>query len=388
MSTWQTGRDAGLARLAEEGFQVRHLNNHLVIEHIPYRDAVGQIRYGKLASPITWVGNEHVDPPADHVVWFQGDAPCGLDGQPLDLINTEQHRELFPGFPVDFMFSKKPAAGYPNHYAKMAAYIGMLLGPAQAVDPTVTPNTFAKVPEIEDWSPFRYRDSASARAGISELNARLRRQRIGIVGLGGTGSYILDLVAKTEVGEIHLIDGDEFINHNAFRAPGAATVDQVSARPLKVDYFASLYDPFRTGVIAHPLFLNMANTPELLGDLDFVFLAADHSDEITASANWLRTNRLPFIDVGIGISLTSQGLNGSVRTALFTAETPLGIVVPCGRAVDDYSANIQVAEVNALNAALAVLRWKRLFGIYLDNQSEYLSSYSLSMNSIGMPDLP
>ena len=57
------------------------------------------------------------------------------------------------------------------------------------------------------------------RAGISDLNAMLRGQKIAIVGLGGTGSYILDLIAKTEVSEIHLIDADEFVNHNAFRAP-------------------------------------------------------------------------------------------------------------------------------------------------------------------------
>lgn len=384
MSTWQTGRDAGLARLVEEGLEARHLSSHLLIEHVPYLNAAGEVHYGKLAAPITWVGNDHIDPPGDHVVWFQGEAPCGTNGDRLDLIHSEQPRDLFPGFHVDFMFSKKPASGYPDHYAKMTAYIAMLLGPAQAVDPTVTPNTFAKLPEIEEWSPFRFRDSATARAGISELNSRLRHQRIGIVGLGGTGSYILDLVAKTEVGEIHLIDGDEFINHNAFRAPGAASTDQVSARPMKVHHFATEYDRFRTGVVAHPSYVDASNTPELLDGLDFVFLAADHSDAITDVASWLRANRIPLIDVGIGISLSDQGLNGSVRTTLITPQTPADLMIPGGTADDEYAANIQVAEVNALNAALAVLRWKRLGGIYLDYQEEFQSTYSLSMNSIAM----
>lgn len=387
MSTWQTGRDAGLARLVEEGFEARHLKNHLVIEHVPYLNSAKQVRFGKLAEPITWVGNGEVAPPADHVVWFQGETPCDTNGAPLDLINRPQSRELFPGFQVNFMFSKKPPAGYPDHYRKMTAYIGMLLGPAQSIEPTVSPNTFAKLPEIEDWSPFHYRDSASARAGITELNARLRHQRIGIVGLGGTGSYILDLVAKTEVGQIHLVDGDEFINHNAFRAPGAAAVDQVSARPLKVSYFAEVYGRFRTGIIPHPVYLAPSNTASLLGDLDFVFLAADHSDDITAAARWMRSHQVPFIDVGIGISLTSRGLNGSVRTALVTTDTPSTIVVPNGAAEDDYAANIQVAEVNALNAALAVLRWKRREGIYVDYREEFQSTYSLALNSIAVPEV-
>ena len=52
---------------------------------------------------------------------------------------------------------------------------------------------------------------------------RLAGDRIGIVGLGGTGSYILDYVSKTRVVEIHLFDGDGYQQHNAFRAPGATT---------------------------------------------------------------------------------------------------------------------------------------------------------------------
>jgi hypothetical protein len=37
-------------------------------------------------------------------------------------------------------------------------------------------------------------------------------------GLGGTGSYILDLVSKTPVNEILLFDSDDFLQHNAFRS--------------------------------------------------------------------------------------------------------------------------------------------------------------------------
>ena len=31
---------------------------------------------------------------------------------------------------------------------------------------------------------------------------------------------------------------------------------------------------------------------------------------------------------------------------------------------DDYSSNIQVADLNALNAILAIIRWKRYLGFY------------------------
>jgi hypothetical protein len=38
----------------------------------------------------------------------------------------------------------------------------------------------------------------------------------------------LDFVAKTPVEEIHLFDSDVFLQHNAFRAPGAINKERFS----------------------------------------------------------------------------------------------------------------------------------------------------------------
>src|SRR5688572_24496500 len=82
-------------------------------------------------------------------------------------------------------------------------------------------NLIEKKIQSEMPNPFNYPDTNSSRAGIETLNERFHGQKIAIIGLGGTGSYILDLVTKSPVGEIHLFDGDVFELHNAFRAPGA-----------------------------------------------------------------------------------------------------------------------------------------------------------------------
>ena len=55
-------------------------------------------------------------------------------------------------------------------------------------------------------------------------------KKVVIVGLGGTGGYLLDLLAKTPIEEIHLYDDDIFGTHNAFRAPGAASLDDAPRR--------------------------------------------------------------------------------------------------------------------------------------------------------------
>ena len=74
---------------------------------------------------------------------------------------------------------------------------------------------------------FRYLDTASSRAGISLLTGKLAVPKVAIVGLGGTGAYILDLVAKTPVSEIHLFDGDDFLRTtpSARRAPRRSRTD-------------------------------------------------------------------------------------------------------------------------------------------------------------------
>ena len=70
-------------------------------------------------------------------------------------------------------------------------------------------------------------------------------------------------MAKTPVNEIHLYDGDTFSNHNAFRSPGAASLEELKARPLKVTYFRDAYSKMHRRVIAHQDYLDDASVQEL-----------------------------------------------------------------------------------------------------------------------------
>ena len=56
--------------------------------------------------------------------------------------------------------------------------------------------------------PFHIPNTFEARAAIAPVQDRIRGQRIAIIGLGGTGAHLLDLIAKTPVSEIHLLDSD------------------------------------------------------------------------------------------------------------------------------------------------------------------------------------
>src|SRR5258707_11145027 len=108
----------------------------------------------------------------------------------------------------------------------MTTYAAILAGPAEVLKPGVSPRTF-RTPEEEEESVFNYTETASDRVGIGALTELLAKDKVAIIGLGGTGSYILDLVAKTPVREIRIFDADEFLQHNAFRAPGAASIEDL-----------------------------------------------------------------------------------------------------------------------------------------------------------------
>lgn len=152
---------------------------------------------------------------------------------------------------VNCMFSSKPQAGYLNYYEKMTAYVRMLEGYAHGLDPSATARTFPPLVTDENVSVFRYPDSATSRARIGAAVEKLSSDKVVIVGLGGTGPYILDQVAKTPVREIHLYDPDTLYTHNVFRAPGAASPEELSAAPKKVEYFRDKYDAMHRHIVTH-----------------------------------------------------------------------------------------------------------------------------------------
>ena len=51
-----------------------------------------------------------------------------------------------------------------------------------------------------------------------------------------------------------------------------------------------------------------------------------------------------------------------------------------------YSSNVQVADLNALNAALAVIKWKKFLGFYADLGKEHSIYYQITGNSLANED--
>ena len=216
------------------------------------------------------------------------------------------------------MFSAK--ADYRDYLHKVTTHIGRITGEATKLDPMATASTFPVVTTDGNENVFKYADAASSRAGFGTINAKFAGQRIGIVGGCGTGAYVLDLVAKTLVAEVHIFDGDTFFNHNAFRAPGAPSLEQLRQKPQKVVYLAGIYENMRSGIVRHDLYIDQSNVAFLDG-LDFVFVCMDRGASKRIVIERLVANGTPFIEVGMGIINRDGGLSGIVRVVCYLTST-------------------------------------------------------------------
>src|SRR5262249_45743708 len=97
---------------------------------------------------------------------------------------------------------------------------------------------------------------------------------------------------------------------------------------------------------------------------------------------------IPFIDVGLGVQLDDDALGGVLRVTTSASKHPGGTKVKEripfseGAGDDVYGTNIQVADLNALNAALAVVKWKKFSGFYRDLDGEHYATYTIDGNNI------
>ncbi|HEX7948891.1 MAG TPA: ThiF family adenylyltransferase [Candidatus Limnocylindrales bacterium] len=388
MSHQPFGRSEDLRRLIELGFELDIHNGNLLVHHVPYLTGQRQVQYGILTMPLTLGGGDVTAAPGNHVAFFVGDVPCDGAGRALGIARPAVH-DLGNGLRTNYQLSARPNPPYRDYEQKVRTYVSLLLGPARSVDPEATAQTFQPVTESEDESPFLYMDTSTSRAGLERYAERLARMRLAIVGLGGTGSYTLDLVAKTSVAEIHLFDGDRFLQHNAFRSPGATPAEDLIGGPNKADHWARVYGRMRRGVVPHPVRVDASNVDELR-DLDFVFIAVDHGPSRALILDALAGFGVPHIDVGMGVHDIDERLSGKTRVSTGTGEHPMDRRrVPTGAdgPEDDYRLNIQIADLNALNATLAVIRWKKLVGVYADLGREHASSYTIALNEMTNEDV-
>ena len=232
----------------------------------------------------------------------------------------------------------------------------------------------AKTNNAQIWKEhdevFKILNTFEGRAGVRMLQDKVRNQKIAIFGLGGTGSYILDLMSKTPVSEIHLIDDDKVHWHNLMRGPGGPTIkdkEEIANGMLqKGEYLCRKYRELRHGIVVH----NSRASEQMIAKLaqagvEIAFVSVDQQggkrqDDLYES---LQKHGIKFIDSGISLRNNGDQIDGSVK--LFSSvqdpkrwrESIPNARVNGGESI--YK-NTQLVEINALAAALAVIKWRKI----------------------------
>ena len=390
-------RDRLSAFAEQAGFTIRVEGDVVVVETVPclLRDGIGTCTIEKSLDPATGKAGSReggalhavrVTPSQaqDGRVYNADGTPIGnlidSDGRTWSTISIKRGSQASPEDDLS-------ATDVVHRYAKQ------IVGALAAADSQGRTAADAE-------GPFEIPNTFEERAGLRAVQDRIRDQRIAVVGLGGTGAYVLDLLAKTPVREIHLLDADTLDWHNFMRAPGAPSGEEIESRkvgPLsKVDYYGSKYACLREGVFVHPVRVaSVESLTEFLArhPVDFAFVCIDQrkdgeSPRQDAVYEALSLGDVPFIDSGISISVDGDRIRGAVTTGFYAAGClSWRVGVPNARVHGDVPGyrNVQLPEVNALAASLAVMEWRRRTEQYVSESASHLHKFRLEKPCVRVP---
>jgi len=368
-------RNAFIKDYEETGYLIDFIGGYLVFFGLPYLDQDGKLQHGDWVSPVDLNG-QVIDPPTNHQAWWRGSRPHDQQGRQLKLGGGADKVTVSGDLVTDFSFSYKlldengAMRAYRSFDEKVQTYLDTITAPALAAYPQATPLRAIAVNAAAQGSPLRYPDTMSSRYHINDLSALLRGKRVAIIGLGGTGSYILDFLARTHLAQITLFDDDKVHVHTIFRFPGFIPN---AIGKLKVEVLSQHYGQWHGGIDGIPERITAGNV-ERLKDFDFVFVSVDDGPARRLIIDWSSANGVPYVDCGMGLNRSAVGLSGFVRVTggdRKAFDDNVGTVrLPVENAKEDeYRKQAQITELNALNATMAVIRFKQHFGL-LDREDE------------------
>jgi hypothetical protein len=294
-----------------------------------------------------------------------------MDGTPIRNLGATPHKialsEASSDVVVTLIFSNKPAGGYPSFFEKIEQYVSIISGPAMSVH-GVSPYTSRVYESGPEDAVFKFRDMLTTRAEISDLASLFKDDVVAVIGLGGSGAYLLDFLTKTPVREVRAFDPDPFHVHNAFRSPGH--LDESELGLTKAEVYEARYQNFRNGVSCSAKFIDADSAGDLKG-VTFAFVCVDKGSSRSVIFDLLISMNIPFIDVGMGLDRKHGTVDGQIRTTAFVdrvAQVRAQSSAPTHDNPDHiYKTTIQISELNALNACIAILKFKQIRGFYASN---------------------
>jgi tRNA threonylcarbamoyladenosine dehydratase len=128
--------------------------------------------------------------------------------------------------------------------------------------------------------------------------ARVRATHVAVIGVGGVGSWSVEALARSGVGQLTLIDLDHVSESNINRQIHAIDATLGQAKVLAMRDRIAQFNPV-CQVNCIEAFVDADNWPQILpSSVDAVIDACDQVRAKTAMAAWARLSGTPFISVG------------------------------------------------------------------------------------------
>ncbi|MDB4875600.1 MAG: thiamine biosynthesis protein ThiF [Gemmatimonadetes bacterium] len=243
---------------------------------------------------------------------------------------------------------------------------------------------------------------------------RLGRMSIGVVGCSGTGSWVVELLARLGVGQLTLVDPDRVEHLNLNRIVHATTADAETSRP-KVEVMTRAVASMGTGIHVDA-YVEDVITPRMVRRLsrcDAIIGCVDSIDARDVLGRISTYYILPYVDVGVRLVADGHGgishvvgsaqyvhpnspslLDRGLYTAKQLADAGLRRSDPAAYAEQvkaKYISNADedrpaVASVNAFYASLAVNELLARLHSFRDDEPALGVTISLSQLRIILPD--
>ena len=216
----------------------------------------------------------------------------------------------------------------------------------------------------------------------------VKDERVAIVGLGGVGVWIADLMCKTDVSEIHAWDDDIIEEKNIIRMPGAVNPNDWLSQP-KARWFENTYGQIHGKVIGHKQRITGENAKEMSQNITFGFIAVDNDNGRQLACEAFHESGVPFIDVGMSLQRDEAGIvAGSIRVVTARPyDDSWKLAIPkVDQTGQEIYGRLELPDFGATAAARAVLAWRKARGQVEPAQAPKCSVYHIARDDTTIRD--
>ena len=164
-------------------------------------------------------------------------------------------------------------------------------------------------------------DKRTAQAFGEGTYARLRGLKVGVVGCSGTGSVVIEQLARNSIGTLVLVDCDHIESKNLNRILNSTAVDAATAldKP-SVQARAIKAMEMGTKITMHPYALSDRRALDDLSTCDVVFGCMDSIDGRHILNKLSTAYLIPYIDVGVRLDADRNGGIDGIWLAVHTLQ--------------------------------------------------------------------